>query len=69
MQKDLKTGLWKTLKIVYKSTPTGRFPPVAAIVLIVADTLKVRPHIIKRTSVPMISDVIFMFVLSMIIFL
>src|SRR5699024_5377950 len=44
--------------------------PVAAVVLIVAGTLKVNPlNIIKRTAVPMISGVIFMFVLSMIIFL
>lgn len=44
--------------------------PVAAVVLIIAGTLKVDPlNIIKRTSVPMISGVIFMFVLSMIVFL
>lgn len=43
--------------------------PVAAVVLIIAGTLKIDPiGIIKRTSVPMISGVIFMFVLSMIIF-
>ncbi|MCG1030016.1 C4-dicarboxylate transporter DcuC [Virgibacillus halodenitrificans] len=44
--------------------------PVAAVVLIIAGTLKVDPlDIIKRTSVPMISGVIFMFILSMIVFL
>ncbi|MCT1902896.1 C4-dicarboxylate transporter DcuC [Oceanobacillus sojae] len=44
--------------------------PVAAVILIVAGTLKLNPiHIIKRTSVPMIAGVIFMFVLSMILFL
>ncbi|SHH05103.1 C4-dicarboxylate transporter DcuC [Virgibacillus chiguensis] len=44
--------------------------PVAAVVLIIAGTLKVDPlDIIKRTSVPMISGVVFMFVLSMVIFL
>lgn len=44
--------------------------PVAAVILIVAGTLKLNPiHIIKRTSVPMISGVVFMFVLSMILFL
>lgn len=44
--------------------------PVAAVVLIVAGTTKVDPiAIVKRTSVPMIAGVIFMFVLSMIMFL
>lgn len=44
--------------------------PVAAVVLIIAGTLKVDPlDIIKRTSVPMVSGVIFMFILSMIVFL
>ncbi len=44
--------------------------PVAAVVLIIAGTLKVNPiQIIKRTAVPMVSGVIFMFVLSMILFL
>ncbi|CQR48148.1 Putative cryptic C4-dicarboxylate transporter DcuD [Paraliobacillus sp. PM-2] len=44
--------------------------PVAAVVLIIAGTLKLNPiDIIKRTSVPMISGVVFMFILSMIIFL
>jgi len=44
--------------------------PVAAVVLIVAGTLKVDPiEIVKRTSVPMISGVVFMFILSMIVFL
>ena len=44
--------------------------PVAAVVLIIAATLKVDPiNIIKRTSVPILSGVIFMFILSMIMFL
>ncbi|MFF2886539.1 C4-dicarboxylate transporter DcuC [Paenibacillus sp. NPDC057967] len=44
--------------------------PVAAVILIVAGTVKADPiAIVKRTSVPMIAGVIFMFVLSMIIFL
>ncbi len=44
--------------------------PVAAVVLIVAGTLKVDPlDIVKRTAVPMLAGVVFMFVLSMIIFL
>lgn len=44
--------------------------PVAAVVLIIAATMKVDPiEIVKRTSVPMIAGVIFMFVLSMIMFL
>lgn len=44
--------------------------PVAAVVLIVAGTVKVDPlEIVKRTSVPMIAGVVFMFILSMIIFL
>ncbi|AJS57668.1 C4-dicarboxylate transporter DcuC [Paenibacillus sp. IHBB 10380] len=44
--------------------------PVAAVVLIVAGTIKVDPiAIVKRTSVPMIAGVVFMFILSMIIFL
>lgn len=44
--------------------------PVAAVVLIVAGTVKTDPiAIIKRTSVPMIAGVIFMFILSMVIFL
>lgn len=43
--------------------------PVAAVVLIVAGTVKVDPiDIVKRTSVPMIAGVVFMFVLSMILF-
>jgi C4-dicarboxylate transporter, DcuC family len=43
--------------------------PVAAVVLIVAGTVKVDPiEIVKRTSVPMIAGVVFMFVLSMILF-
>ncbi|MEK3888387.1 C4-dicarboxylate transporter DcuC [Bacillus sp. FSL K6-3431] len=44
--------------------------PVAAVVLIVAGTVKVDPiEIVKRTTVPMVSGVVFMFILSMIIFL
>ncbi|RJE87600.1 TRAP transporter large permease subunit [Paenibacillus sp. 1011MAR3C5] len=44
--------------------------PVAAVILIVAGTVKADPiAIVKRTSVPMIAGVIFMFVLSMIVFL
>ncbi|OKL37815.1 C4-dicarboxylate transporter DcuC [Domibacillus mangrovi] len=44
--------------------------PVAAVVLIVAGTVKVDPiEIVKRTSVPMLGGVVFMFVLSMILFL
>jgi len=44
--------------------------PVSAVVVIVAGTTKQNPiDIVKRTSVPMISGVVFMFVLSMIIFL
>lgn len=44
--------------------------PVAAVVLIVAGTVKKSPmEIVKRTSVPMIVGVVFMFVLSMILYL
>lgn len=44
--------------------------PVAAVVLIVAATVKVDPiEIVKRTSVPMVAGVVFMFVLSMIFLL
>ncbi|MNJ42033.1 putative cryptic C4-dicarboxylate transporter DcuD [compost metagenome] len=44
--------------------------PVAAVVLIVAGTVKADPiAIVKRTSVPMIAGVIFMFIMSMVIFL
>ncbi|MHA0858124.1 C4-dicarboxylate transporter DcuC [Paenibacillus sp. CMAA1364] len=44
--------------------------PVAAVILIVSGTIKADPiNIVKRTSVPMIAGVVFMFVLSMIIFL
>lgn len=44
--------------------------PVAAVVVIVAGTTKLEPFkIVKRTSVPMIVGVVFMFVLSMILFL
>ncbi|QVK18396.1 C4-dicarboxylate transporter DcuC [Mycoplasmatota bacterium] len=44
--------------------------PVSAVVVIVAGTTKQNPfNIVKRTSVPMISGVIFMFILSMIMFL
>lgn len=44
--------------------------PVAAVVVIVAGTVKVNPlDIVKRTSIPMIAGVIFMFVLSLLLFL
>ncbi|CAM4285846.1 C4-dicarboxylate transporter DcuC [Erysipelothrix aquatica] len=44
--------------------------PVSAVIVIVAGTVKQDPfEIVKRTSVPMIVGVVFMFVLSMIIFL
>ncbi|MFD2210115.1 C4-dicarboxylate transporter DcuC [Virgibacillus halophilus] len=44
--------------------------PVAAVVLIIAGTLKIDPlAIIKRTSVPMLAGVVFMFILSMIMYL
>ncbi|MEG1732531.1 MAG: C4-dicarboxylate ABC transporter, partial [Longicatena sp.] len=44
--------------------------PVVAVVVIVAGTIKVNPlDVVKRTSVPMIVGVIFMFVLSMLMFL
>lgn len=44
--------------------------PVAAVVVIVAGTTKTDPfQIVKRTSVPMITGLIFMFILSMMVFL
>ena len=44
--------------------------PVSAVVMIVAGTIKKEPlEIVKRTSVPMIVGTVFMFVLSMIMFL
>ncbi|MDQ0087549.1 DcuC family C4-dicarboxylate transporter [Paenibacillus anaericanus] len=44
--------------------------PVAAVILIVAGTVKKNPiELVKRTSVPMIAGVVFMFVLSMIVLL
>lgn len=44
--------------------------PVSAVIMIVAGTIKKEPlEIVKRTSVPMIAGTIFMFILSMIIFL
>lgn len=44
--------------------------PVAAVIIIIAGTTKDNPmDIIKRTSVPMIGGTIFMFILSMIVFL
>lgn len=44
--------------------------PVAAVVMIVSGTVKISPlELVKRTWVPMISGVIFMFILSMILFL
>ena len=44
--------------------------PVSAVIMIVAGTIKKEPlEIVKRTSVPMVAGTIFMFVLSMIMFL
>lgn len=44
--------------------------PVAAVVMIVSGTVKISPlELVKRTSIPMISGVAFMFVLSMVLFL
>ena len=44
--------------------------PVSAVVMIVAGSVKKEPlQIVKRTSVPMIVGVAFMFILSMILFL
>ncbi|MBS5402113.1 MAG: anion permease, partial [Bifidobacterium sp.] len=44
--------------------------PVSAVVMIVAGTTKKSPlEIVRRTSVPMISGVVIMFILSMIVFL
>lgn len=44
--------------------------PVAAVVMIVAGTVKEEPlDIVKRTSVPMVVGLVFMFLLSMIVFL
>lgn len=44
--------------------------PVSAVIMIVAGTIKKEPlEIVKRTSVPMVAGTIFMFILSMIIFL
>ncbi len=44
--------------------------PVAAVVMIVSGTVKISPlELVKRTSIPMITGVVFMFVLSMILFL
>lgn len=44
--------------------------PVSAVVIIVAGAIKASPFdIVKRTSVPMITGVLFMFVLSMMLFL
>lgn len=44
--------------------------PVSAVVMIVAGTTKLNPvDIVKRTSVPMVTGVVFMFVLSMVLFL
>ncbi|MCJ8008685.1 C4-dicarboxylate transporter DcuC [Lederbergia wuyishanensis] len=43
--------------------------PVAAVVLIVAGTTKAQPlEIVKRTSIPMIAGIVFMFILSMILY-
>lgn len=44
--------------------------PVSAVVVIVAGTINENPlNIVKRTSVPMVTGLVFMFVLSMIMFL
>lgn len=44
--------------------------PVSAVVMIVAGTTKINPlDLVKRTSIPMISGILFMFILSMILFL
>lgn len=44
--------------------------PVSAVIMIVAGTIKKEPlEIVKRTSIPMVAGTIFMFVLSMIMFL
>lgn len=44
--------------------------PVSAVVMIVAGTVKKEPlQIVKRTVVPMVAGVVFMFVMSMILFL
>lgn len=44
--------------------------PVSAVIMIVAGTLKKEPlELVKRTSVPMIAGVIFMFILTMVMFL
>lgn len=44
--------------------------PVAAVVVIVAGSIKANPlDIVKRTCVPMVTGVVFMFVLSLILFL
>ena len=54
---------------IYRLSKT-RVSPVAAVVVIVAGTIKANPlDIVKRTSVPMIAGVVTMFVLSMIMFL
>ena len=44
--------------------------PVSAVVMIVAGTIKEAPlRIVRRTAVPMITGVVFMFLLSMVLFL
>ena len=44
--------------------------PVSAVVMIVAGSIKKEPlQIVRRTAIPMIAGVVFMFVLSMILFL
>ncbi len=44
--------------------------PVSAVIMIVAGSIKKEPlEIVKRTSIPMIAGTVFMFILSMIIFL
>ena len=44
--------------------------PVSAVVIIVAGSVKKTPlEIVKRTSVPMIAGTLFMFIMSMVLFL
>jgi DcuC family C4-dicarboxylate transporter len=44
--------------------------PVSAVVMIVSGSIKESPaRIVKRTSVPMLAGVVFMFILSMVLFL
>ena len=44
--------------------------PVSAVIIIVSGSIKADPiEVVKRTSIPMIAGVVFMFILSMILFL